>query len=388
MSKLASRSYQQTNSLMRGQVKIEAAELFVVLHPFQTSAEITTEKVFPFLVLHSEGLEGYAEGVMDPLPTYREETIAGAMDLLKQALLPAVLGKSFGNPQELADTFSHYRGNKMAKAVLEMAYWDVWAKSLGLPLKDLLGGNKDKVAVGVSLGIQSLESTLEQVGLHLEQGYKRIKLKIQPGWDSKVLSEVRRVFPDCHLTVDANSAYTSNDLTTLQKLDDFNLDYIEQPLAFDDLHDHVQLQAQLKTSLCLDESILSASDTRKALETKAGRVINVKVGRVGGHLEARRVHDVAMSFGVPVWCGGMLESGIGRAHNVHLSTLPNFTKPGDTSSSSRYWKQDIIHEPLETKDGYMPVPVGAGIGVTLNREALKRFTVSHEIIKSHELLKQ
>jgi O-succinylbenzoate synthase len=269
----------------------------------------------------------------------------------------------------------------MAKAVLEMAFWDVWAKSLGLPLKDVLGGTKDKVAVSVSLGIQSLESTLVQVGVHLEQGYKRIKLKIKPSWDVKVLEAVREKFPECCLTVDANSAYTLNDLATLQLFDDFHLDYIEQPLDFDDLHDHAVLQATLKTSLCLDESILSASDTCKALETKAGRVINVKVGRVGGHLEACRVHDVALSFGAPVWCGGMLESGLGRAHNIHLSTLPNFTKPGDTSSSSRYWKQDIINEALETKAGFMPVPQGSGIGVTLNYDFLESVTLSKEVMK-------
>jgi o-succinylbenzoate synthase len=366
-------------------MKLEQAELRLVslklLKPFQISNGTMTDKVFPLLTLRGEGLEGYAEGVMDPLPNYREETVAGAMDLLRQALLPGVVGESFNNPQELADTFRHHRGNNMAKAVVEMAFWDVWAKSLNVPLKNLLGGNKDKVAVGVSLGIQSLESTLEQVGVHLEQGYKRIKLKIKPSWDVKVLAAVREKFPECYLTVDANSAYTLNDLATLQRFDDFHLDYIEQPLDFDDLHDHAVLQASLKTSLCLDESILSASNTRKALETKAGRVINVKVGRVGGHLEARRVHDVALSFGAPVWCGGMLESGIGRAHNIHLSTLPNFTKPGDTSSSSRYWKQDIINEALETKAGFMPVPQGSGIGVTLNYDFLESVTLSKEVMK-------
>jgi o-succinylbenzoate synthase len=366
-------------------VKLEQVELRIVslklLKPFQISNGTMTNKVFPLLILRGEGLEGYAEGVMDPLPEYREETIASAVDLLKQALLPGVLGKCFHTPQELVDTFSHHRGNRMAKAVLEMAFWDLWAKSLGLPLKDVLGGTKDKVAVGVSLGIQGLESTLEQVGTHLEQGYRRIKLKIRPCWDVEILKEVRRHYLDFPLTVDANSAYTLNDLTTLRRFDDFHLDYIEQPLAFDDLHDHAILQAQLKTSLCLDESILSASDARKALESRAARVINIKVGRVGGHLEARRIHDVAMSFAAPVWCGGMLESGIGRAHNIHLSTLPNFSKPGDTSSSSRYWKQDIINEALEARDGFMSVPPSAGIGVTLNHDFLDSVTLSKEVIK-------
>jgi o-succinylbenzoate synthase len=367
-------------------MKIESAELRIIklqlLHPFQTSFGTETERTIPILTLYGEGLEGYAEGVMEVLPLYREEYVSGAVDLIKEALLPRILGANLQNPQEISDRTAMFRGNRMAKALLEMAFWDLWAKSLGQPLGLLLGGCRTAIPVGVSLGIQkSLEATRDQVQKHLDQGYQRIKLKIKPGGDTTLIGYIRQEFPNAVLTVDANSAYSLADIHTLRKLDQYGLDYIEQPLAYDDIIDHSRLQSQLQTSICLDESILSAGDARKALEFGAGRVINIKVGRVGGHLEARRVHDVAQAFGAPVWCGGMLEGGIGRAHNIHLATLPNFTKPGDTSSSSRYWKEDIINEPLETRDGFMPVPQGPGIGVTLNRPLIDSLTVSREVIR-------
>lgn len=367
-------------------MKIESAELRIIrlqlLRPFETSFGVETERTIPLLTLNCQGLEGYAEGVMEALPLYREEFVSGAVALLKEALLPRVLRTPLFTPQDVLDRLSMFRGNRMAKALIEMAFWDLWAKSLSLPLHRLLGGVRDAIPVGVSLGIQpSLEATRELVQSHLAQGYQRVKLKIKPGWDTNLISAMRKEFPDAALTVDANSCYSLADLPTLRELDQFHLDYIEQPLAYDDLIDHAKLQSRLQTAICLDESILSPEDTRKGLEIGAGRVINIKVGRVGGHLEARRVHDVAQSFGAPVWCGGMLESGIGRAHNIHLATLPNFTKPGDTSSSSRYWKQDIIHEALETRAGFMPVPQGVGIGVTLNRPFLDSLTLYKEVIR-------
>ncbi len=366
-------------------MKIDSAELRIIklqlLRPFQTSFGTETERTIPILTLYSEGLEGYAEGVMETLPLYREEFLGGAIALLKEALLPRVMGIELRIPQEISARVAMLRGNRMTKAMLEMAFWDLWAKSLNQPLGMLLGGSRSAIPVGVSLGIQSsLEATRDQVQIHLEQGYQRIKLKIKPGWDTRLIAFIRREFPDATLTVDANSAYTLADIQILRELDQYRLDYIEQPLAYDDLVDHARLQSQLNTAICLDESILSAEDCRKALGLAAGRVINIKVARVGGHHEARRVHDVAQSFGAPVWCGGMLESGIGRAHNIHLASLPNFTKPGDTSSSSRYWKQDIINEPLETSRGCMPVPQGRGIGVTLNRAFLDSLTVYKETI--------
>lgn len=367
-------------------MKIDSVELRIIklrlLRPFETSFGVQTERTIPLLTLCGEGLEGYAEGVMEERPLYREEFVSGAVALLKEALLPRLFGVDLQSPQDILDRLAAFRGNRMTKALVEMAFWDLWAKSLNLPLYRLLGGNRTAIPVGVSLGIQkSLEATRDQVQKHLAQGYQRIKLKIKPGWDIHMIAYIREQFPDATLTVDANSAYTLADIHLLRGLDPYQLDYIEQPLAYDDILDHAQLQSQIQTAICLDESILTPEDARKALEIHAGRVINIKVGRVGGHLEARRVHDVAQAFGAPVWCGGMLESGIGRAHNIHLATLPNFTKPGDTSSASRYWQQDIINEPLETQAGFMPVPQGPGIGVTLNRSYLETLTVSRETIR-------
>jgi len=357
--------------------KIESAELLVVRLPlkfrFETSFGVQTEKVVPLLVLHGGGVQGVSEGTMEFAPMYREETIAGALHLLREVFLPRVLGKSFANPEALHDALGSFRGNRMARAMVEMAAWDLWARQLGVPLGQLLGGRKDAVEVGVSLGIQPDEAaTVDVVRRHVEQGYRRIKLKIKPGWDVQPVRAVRAAFPDIRLTVDANSAYTLADTGRLRALDAFGLTYIEQPLAWDDLVDHAQLQGRLSTPLCLDESVASAQDARKGLALGSGGVVNVKVARVGGHAEARRVHDVAQAFGAPVWCGGMLESGIGRAHNIHLSTLPNFTLPGDTSSASRYWEKDVIVEGLEATDGLMPVPQGPGTGVTLDREFVSR----------------
>lgn len=371
---------------LRGGILIEAAELRVVSLPLLTPFVISTGtmicKTFPLLVLKGEGLEGIAEAVMDPAPDYLEETIPGAMAFLRDVLLPSIIGKRFASPYELAPYLAPWRGNRMAKAVVEMAFWDMWAKSLGIPLKAALGGVGDFVDVGVSLGIAPVEKTLDRIDEALAAGYKRTKLKIAQGHDVKLVEAVRNRHPDIKLTVDANTDYGVADLPILQALDGFNLDYIEQPLAFDDIIDHAQVQAALKTAICLDESIRSASDARKALEMRAARVINIKVGRVGGHAEARAIHDTCAAFGAPVWCGGMLEAGIGRAHNIHLATLANFTKPGDTSSSSRYFQRDIINEPLEAKAGEMPVPAtGPGIGVTLDHRYLKTVTDHAEDIR-------
>lgn len=376
-----------THVQVREGLRLEEAELRLVRLPlkfrFETSFGVQTERLFPLLVLRAEGLEGYAEGVMDAgQPLYREETVEGATAMLRDQLLPRVLGKRFANPEALVDVLRPFRGNRMAKAALEMAFWDLWAKRLEQPLWAVLGGVRQEVPTGVSLGIQpSVDRTLELIEEHLVQGYRRIKLKIKPGWDLAPLRAARERFPDAQFTADANSAYSLTDAAHLASLDGCRLDYLEQPLAWDDLHDHAQLQTRLATPLCLDESVTSAADARKALQIGACRVVNIKVGRVGGHLEARRVHDVAEAFGAAVWCGGMLESGVGRAHNLHLSTLSNFTKPGDTSASSRYWHTDIVEERLEPHDGLMPVPEGPGIGVTLNRTFLESVTAHSEVIR-------
>ncbi len=370
----------------RAHLRIEAADLRLVrlplVTPFTIATGTMTEKVFPLLTLKADGIEGYAEGVMDPLPDYLEETVAGAMDLLRTVLLPQVIGQTFAHPKELARQLAPWRANHMAKATVEMAFWDLWAKSLNLPLQTALGGTGDAIDVGVSLGIGPISGTIAQVAAHLEQGYKRIKLKVKPGHDLDLLRAVRAEFPDAHLTVDANSCYTLADTALLLQMDHFALDYIEQPLAWDDIHDHATLQTRLKTPICLDECIRTVEHARKALQTDAARVINIKVGRSGGYTNALRIHDLAEAFAVPVWCGGMLEAGIGRAHNIHLSTLPNFTKPGDTSSASRYFTRDIIHEKLEATNGRMPLPQGPGIGVTLDTDYLKAATLSLESLSA------
>ena len=364
----------------RAPLRIDGATLRLVrlplVTPFTIATGTMTEKVFPLLTLRAGGLEGYAEGVMDPLPDYLEETVAGAMDLLAKVLLPQVLGKSFAHPEAMARAFAPWRANFMARATVEMAFWDLWAKSLNLPLQTVLGGEGDAIDVGVSLGIGPVPDTLNRVAAHLQQGYKRIKLKVKPGHDIGLLRAVRGEFPDAHLTVDANCCYTLADSALIGQMDDFGLDYLEQPLAWDDIHDHATLQQRIRTPLCLDECIRTVEHARKALQTDAARVINIKVGRVGGHSAARQIHDLCQSYQVPVWCGGMLESGIGRAHNIHLSTLPGFTKPGDTSSASRYFTRDIIEQKLETEGGRMPVPQGPGIGVTLDLDYLKTATLS------------
>lgn len=360
-------------------LRFDSAELRLLDMPlkfnFETSFGVMRRRYVPLLTLRAGEYEGYAEGVMDFLPLYREETVAGAIAFVQRQVLPRLLGREFANPEALAQELAAYKGNKMARAMVEMAAWDIWAKQLGLPLWQVLGGVRQEVPVGVSLGIQaSARETVDLARQYLDQGYARIKLKIKPGWDEAPVAAVREAFPDIQLTVDANSAYTLADAGTLQKLDAYGLKYIEQPLAFDDLIDHAELQKLLRTPLCLDESITSAADTRKALTIGAGRVINLKVGRVGGHLEARRIHDLTLAFGLPMWCGGMVETGVGRAHNIHLSTLENYVYPGDTASASRYWERDVIREPLEVSGGRMPVPQGPGIGVTLDHKVLAERT--------------
>lgn len=365
--------------MTREALRITGAELRLVrlelLTPFTISTGTMRERVFPLVTLRADGIEGYAEGVMDALPTYLDDTIPGSMALLTDTLLPGIVGRSFANPQALHRELAKWRGHRMALAAVEMAFWDLWAKSLDLPLKTVLGGDAEAVEVGVSLGIGPIDNTVERVADHVAQGYRRIKLKIRPGHDLGLLAAVRAEFPEIRLTVDANTCYTLADTALLQRMDDFALDYIEQPLAWDDIHDHAVLQRRLRTPLCLDESIRTPAHARKALQTDACRVLNIKVARSGGYVDSLRIHDLCAAFDVPNWCGGMLESGIGRAHNVHLSTLPNFSKPGDVSSASRYFRRDVIEQRLETADGLMPVPSeGPGIGITLDRDFLDSVT--------------
>ena len=366
-------------------MRIDEIELRVVRlpyrAPFKTSFGNEAQKTALITTVRGDGVEGYGEGVMDPLPLYREETLAGAIGLIRDALAPSLLRDGCAHPSELLDRWSVWRGNPMAKASLELAVWDLHARQQGVALRTVLGGDRTEIPVGASLGMAPVEDTVANVTRHVEQGYRRIKLKIEPGWDRDLLTAVRAVHPSIELTVDANSAYTLADADLLASFDEFELHYIEQPLHWDDLTDHATLAPRLRTPLCLDESLTSPARVTAALDLGACKVVNVKVGRVGGIEAVRRVHDICTARGVPMWCGGMLETGIGRAHNIHLATMPGFVYPGDTASASRTYRRDIVEQQLETTDGIMPVPDGPGIGVTLDHTFLDEVTLSTEVLR-------
>ncbi|WP_342512157.1 o-succinylbenzoate synthase [Sporosarcina sp. FSL K6-1522] len=346
-------------------------------HPFTTSFGTFQEKEFLLLEAKDElGNTGWGESVAFHSPWYNEETLETNLHMIKDFLIPLVLGKEIGHPDEVNELFAAIRKNNMAKSTVEGAIWDLYAKRNELTLAQALGGKQEKIEVGISIGIQeNVADLVATVGGFIEEGYKRIKVKIKPGYDVDVIRELRKHFPDVPLMADANSAYTLEDVELLKQLDAFNLTMIEQPLASDDIIDHATLQKQLQTPICLDESIHSLEDTRKALELGSTKIINIKIGRVGGLTEAKKIHDYCMERGIPVWCGGMLESGIGRAHNVALTTLPNFVLPGDTAGSSRYWEQDVITPEVVVEDGYITVPTAYGIGYEPNLAAMDTFTV-------------
>ncbi len=363
--------------------RIELREVSMRLRfPFRTSFGSEQDRRILLVTLFSDGLEGVAECVAGATPGYSPETVDTCWQLLQDVIGPQLVGRSFATPDELLHASDAVRGHDMAVAAVEMAFWDLWARALDAPLWTLLGGRRREIPVGVSIGIQeSVEATVEAARRGVADGYRRVKLKIMPGWDVQVVAAVREALPETALTVDANSAYRLSDARRLRELDAFGLDYLEQPLAHDDLLDHAELQRQLATPICLDESVHSPQDARKGLQLGAGRIVNVKVGRVRGFRRARQVHDVAQAFGAPVWCGGMLEAGVGRAANLHLSTLDGFTLPGDTSSASRYWEQDLIEQPLEAKNGVQTVPAdGPGLGVTLDRAFVEARTARVETV--------
>jgi o-succinylbenzoate synthase len=367
-------------------VNIDEVELRLVRlpyrSPFRTSFGSEHTKHALLVTVRSDGVEGYGEGAMEPLPLYREETIAGATHLLREAVIPTLLDGGVEHPSMLTDAWLRWRGNPMAKAAVELAAWDLYARQQEVPLRSLLGAERTAVPVGASLGMNDVATTVTSAVAHVEQGYRRVKLKIAPGHDVELLGAVRAELPDAELTVDANSAYTLDDLEVLRAIDAFGLHYIEQPLHWDDLVDHALLAPQLETALCLDESLTSPARVAAALDLHACAVVNVKVGRVGGLQEVRRIHDLCVARGVPMWCGGMLETGIGRAHNIHLATMSGFVYPGDTASASRTYARDIVEQPLEAVDGMMAVPEGPGIGVTLDRPFLDSVTVWVETLRS------
>jgi O-succinylbenzoate synthase len=363
-------------------VRIEKVVLRLVEMPlkfrFRTSFGETTVKRFLLVEVASEGLSGWGECVAEEGPFYSPETIDSARSTLSKFLAPLVLGRSLEDAAAFDGLAERVRGNRMAKGGLETALRDLFARAEGVSLARSLGGTRTSIEVGVSLGLQpTVAETVEVVRRHVEQGYRRVKLKIEPGADVDRVAAAREAFPDLPLTVDANAAYTLETSAPLLALDAFGLDYVEQPLHHEDLVAHAELAKRLATPICLDESIRSAADAAAALALGAGRVINVKIGRVGGHGEALKIHELAAKAGVPLWCGGMLESGVGRAHNIAIASLPGFSKPGDTSSSSRYFEEDLVEPRPEAADGLMPVPAGPGIGVEVRLDVLARFTLEN-----------
>jgi O-succinylbenzoate synthase len=353
-------------------------------HPFTTSFGTFQEKDFLLLEVKDElGNSGWGESVAFHSPWYSEETVETNLHMIRDFLAPLVLEGDIGHPDEVSERFAHLRKNNMAKSTVEGAIWDLYAKRYELTLAEALGGKSEKIEVGISIGInENMDELVETVRGFIEEGYKRIKVKIKPGFDVEVMRELRKQFPDMPMMADANSAYRLEDLDLLKQLDEFGLMMIEQPLASDDIIDHAKLQSELKTPICLDESIHSLEDARKAVELGSTKIINIKIGRVGGLTEAKKIHDYCLAKDIPVWCGGMLESGIGRAHNVALTTLPNFVLPGDTAGSSRYWEQDLITPEVTVEDGYITVPTAYGIGYGINEEAMDRFTVKKWQFKS------
>lgn len=351
------------------------------LFPFATSGWEESGRDFLLVeVSDADGLSGHAEVVCTRDPYYIEETVVTCLHILKDFLVPMVLGQTFTHPSDVLKPFRKVRRHHLAKSGLESALWDLYARRQGQPLARALGGVHGKVPVGISIGIQpTVAKTLAMIEGYLAEGYRRIKLKIKPGWDLELIAAVRRHFGAIPLMADANSAYTLADLERLRALDEFDLMMIEQPLAHDDIIDHATLQQALRTPVCLDESVHSPEDARKALDLGACRIINIKIGRVGGLTNARAVEALCRSRGVPVWCGGMLESGVGRAHNVAIAALPGFTLPGDTAPSRRYWREDIIDPWVEMdRDGCIPVPTGPGMGYAIRWDLVQKFTSSVE----------
>jgi o-succinylbenzoate synthase len=368
------------------QMKIERIELreiqMQLVAPFETSFGVTTRRRIVLVKVFADGMQGWGECTCGEGPFYNHEAVDTAWLILREYAGPFTIGKEINSPEEAGALTARIRGNKMARACIETAIWDLEARRQGIPLWQLLGGTQEEIACGVSIGLQESDAALlRKIETEVAAGYQRIKIKIKPGRDYEMAKAVRREFPDIKLTVDANSAYTLKDVAMLRKLDELNLMLIEQPLAYDDIIDHAELQRQLETPICLDESILSADDSRKALTLGACRIINIKLGRVGGHTEARRIESYCRDLNIPVWCGGMLETGIGRAHNIAMSTLPGFIMPGDVSASKRYWREDIISPPVEvTPNGTILRRKEPGIGYQVNEKLISALTVRTEII--------
>ncbi len=348
--------------------------------PFETSFGVETEEDHIIIRVDAEGLVGWGECVASRDPFYSYETNQTAWHILRDYLIPSILGHDVAGIDDAIDGWGRIRGHNMAKAGFESALWDLFAKAEGISLSKMLGGTRERISVGVSVGIQSSPGALvERVERYLRDGYARVKLKIAPGRDFEFVRAVRTAFPKLLLQVDANSAYALSDVELFRSMDDLDLLLIEQPLSNDDIYQHSKLQRLVKTAICLDESIHGADDARAALELGSCRIINIKPGRVGGYRESKRIHDLCASFNVPVWHGGMLETGIGRAGNVAMASLPNFSLPGDISASKRYYMQDLVEPEFEVAaDGTMAVPTRTGIGVDVMQDRLVKVTERRE----------
>jgi o-succinylbenzoate synthase len=369
-------------------MKIEAVTLreihMPLVHFFETSFGRIYSRRILLVTVHCEGVDGWGECVAGEDPFYSSEWIESAWPTLTKYLIPALLGKQIESGRECPALLKRITGHRMGKAALENALWDAEAIQNKQPLWKLLGGTRSEIACGVSIGIQdSVEQLLGKIETELAAGYRRIKVKVKPGWDVNVLERIRSRWADITLSCDANSAYTLDQMEHLRNFDQFNLLMIEQPLWNDDIYYHARLQKELRTAICLDESIINARVAAAAVETGACRIINIKVGRVGGFSEALKIHEVCQSNKIPVWCGGMLETGIGRAQNIALSSMPNFSLPGDVSASKRYWKEDIIEPEVEVSShGFIPISQKPGRGYEIKPELIEKLTVRKETLRA------
>jgi len=345
--------------------------------PFSTSFGTIVDRECVVVEMRDEdGLIGWGESVAFTVPWYTEETLKTSLHVMGDWLIPLLFQKPIEHPTGLIERFLPIRRNRMAKAALEGAVWDLFSRRIDVPLATAIGGIKRAIEVGVAVGIMPMEQLLRQIDTYLSEGYRRIKVKIKPGVDYGVLKEIRRLFPEIKLMADANSAYTLKDVPFLQSLDEFDLMMIEQPLGADDIMDHAVLQSVIKTPVCLDESVHSYDDARLAIRLGSCRVINIKLGRVGGFAAARRIHDLCSEHGIAVWCGGMLDTGVARAHNIALASLEHFSLPGDISGSARYWERDIIQPEVTVRNGMIEVQKVPGIGYDVDRTELERVTLS------------
>lgn len=373
-------------------MKIKEIKLHQLLmdmkNPFTTSFGTQQQRFITIVeVIDQDGTSGFGECVSGEDPLYSEEFMDASLIAIKKYFGPLVIGKALAHPDEVWELYKPFKRNNMAKACIEGAVWDLYAKQQGITLAKALGGEKETVDVGVSLGLEDTDETLlEKIGEKVEEGYKRIKVKIKPGRDVEMVRRIREVYPDIPLMVDANSAYTLDDIDTLKGLDEFNLMMIEQPLMAGDLIDHAKLQKEIKTPVCLDESIDSYEAAQAAIELGSCKIINVKVGRVGGLTQSLKIHDLAAKHDIPLWCGGMLEAGVGRLHNVAITALSNFILPGDTASSSRYWYEDIITPEVVAENGVVNISDKPGIGADVDFDKMKQYLVKTEVLTEDDQL--